>query len=108
MSSPTHAGIEDFGIVPVEAQACGAPVVAVDAGGARDSVVPGLSGQLVPLTGDAGDAAGSGDEVENWAQQLAGFDARAFDPVAIRRHAESFSRAHFRAAMDSVVAKAAS
>jgi glycosyltransferase involved in cell wall biosynthesis len=35
---------EDFGIIPVEAQACGAPVVALDLGGARDTVVQGETG----------------------------------------------------------------
>lgn len=38
--------IEDFGIVAVEAQACGLPVVARAAGGALDSVVPGVTGVL--------------------------------------------------------------
>ena len=38
---------EDFGIVPVEAQAAGAPVVALGAGGALDTVLDGISGVLV-------------------------------------------------------------
>ncbi|SNS90534.1 Glycosyltransferase involved in cell wall bisynthesis [Geodermatophilus saharensis] len=91
-------GVEDFGIVPVEAQACGAPVVAVDAGGAQDSVVPGVTGELVPLVPAA-------DEVDVWAQALASFDPSAHEPGSTRRHAESFSRAHFRRAMADVVAK---
>src|SRR5205823_6556786 len=33
-------GEEDFGIVPVEAQACGAPVVAFARGGAAETVIP--------------------------------------------------------------------
>lgn len=33
-------GHEDFGIVPVEAQACGAPVIAYDRGGATETVLP--------------------------------------------------------------------
>jgi glycosyltransferase involved in cell wall biosynthesis len=90
-------GVEDFGIVPVEAQACGAPVLAVDAGGARDSVLPGVTGELVPVTG-AGE-----DEVEIWAWALATFDSGGYDPAAIRRHAESFSRARFRRRMAEVV-----
>ena len=39
--------IEDFGLVPVEAQACGTPVVGLDAGGVRDTVVDGVTGALV-------------------------------------------------------------
>jgi glycosyltransferase involved in cell wall biosynthesis len=33
-------GLEDFGIVPLEAQACGAPVIAYGQGGATETVVP--------------------------------------------------------------------
>jgi glycosyltransferase involved in cell wall biosynthesis len=39
--------VEDFGIVPVEAQAAGTPVVALSAGGALDTVVDGSTGALV-------------------------------------------------------------
>lgn len=39
-------GEEDFGIVPVEAMAAGAPVIAFDRGGVRETVVPDLSGVL--------------------------------------------------------------
>lgn len=39
---------EGLGMVFVEAQACGCPVVVSDAGGARESLLPGESGTLVP------------------------------------------------------------
>ena len=38
--------IEDFGIMPVEAMAAGAPVLAQQTGGTAESVVPGLTGAL--------------------------------------------------------------
>ncbi|MGN2637396.1 glycosyltransferase [Nocardia takedensis] len=89
-------GVEDFGIVPVEAMACGAPVFAVGVGGALDTVVPGVSGVRVPFGSD--DAV-----VEGFAEALAN-DGTVYDTAAIRAHAESFGPEMFRARMAGVVA----
>jgi glycosyltransferase involved in cell wall biosynthesis len=94
-------GVEDFGIVPVEAAATGAPVLAAAAGGALDTVRPGQTGTLVATPTD--DAAA----VEAWAAALRDFRSATFDPAAIRAHAESFSRDAFRDRMRSVVGAAA-
>src|SRR5207253_7593144 len=49
-----HVGEEDFGISMVEALAAGAPVIALDKGGAKDIVRPGVDGVLLPeVTVDA-------------------------------------------------------
>ncbi|MDH4065113.1 MAG: glycosyltransferase [Acidobacteriota bacterium] len=78
-------GEEDFGIVPVEAQACGRPVVALGRGGALDTVIPGLTGVLVAdLT------------VEALADGLRTAARQTWDSAAIRAHAERFSRDHFK------------
>lgn len=90
-------GEEDFGIVPVEAMACGTPVIALDLGGARDSVADGATGNLVPAGDDEATVGG-------FAQRLADFDRSAFDTSAIRQRAELFSRAEFRRKMADVVA----
>ncbi len=80
-------GEEDFGIMPVEAQACGAPVVALGVGGALDTVVPGLSGLLVPAGGDA---------VAAIAEALAEASRTSWDHRAIVAHAAGFSQEIFR------------
>jgi glycosyltransferase involved in cell wall biosynthesis len=91
-------GEEDFGIVPVEAQACAAPVVALRAGGILDSVVDGVTGILYH--------ADRNHQVEALADELRHFDASRFDPAQIRLHATGFSREAFRSRFGSVVRRA--
>ena len=43
-------GVEDFGIVPLEAMACGRPAIVLAEGGGLESVVPGETGLLFPET----------------------------------------------------------
>jgi glycosyltransferase involved in cell wall biosynthesis len=85
-------GVEDFGLVPVEAQACGCPVIALGQGGACESVVDGMTGFLVED--------GSADA---FADAIARARAITFDRDAIRANAERFSRdrflTHFRSAV---------
>jgi glycosyltransferase involved in cell wall biosynthesis len=84
-------GEEDFGIVPVEAQACGAPVVAFGKGGATETVVP--PGRRAAPTGLWFEE----QTVECLAEALQTLErtADAFDPAAARRQALRFNAARF-------------
>ena len=92
-------GVEDFGIVPVEAMACGCPVIALDAGGARDTVISGVSG--VRVTPGRDDVV-----IDALADVLRTWDDSAFDPHTVRKHAETFSAEVFRTRISTVVANA--
>jgi len=88
-------GTEDFGMVPVEAQACGTPVVALGDGGACETVQDGVTGVLVAADSVAAFAAGL-DRVRSLNR----------DPAVFRAHAERFSRAHFMTSFQHAVAEA--
>jgi glycosyltransferase involved in cell wall biosynthesis len=87
-------GEEDFGIAPVEAMACGRPVIALGRGGATETVRPGVSGVLVTETG-----------AEALAAAMSAFRVEAFDPAAIRAHAEQFGVARFDEGFAAAIAQ---
>ena len=84
-------GEEDYGIVPLEAQACGRPVVAFGRGGARETVEDGVSGLFF--------AEQTEDALEDAVARAA---AARWNPAAIRRNAERFGPAQF---LDAVSAE---
>lgn len=89
-------GIEDFGIVPVESMATGTPVIALGAGGALDTVIHESTGALV--------TPGSNQEIiDGFVSAIKSFDPAAYDASHIRRCAEGFSEANFRAKMQQVI-----
>jgi glycosyltransferase involved in cell wall biosynthesis len=94
------AAEEDFGIVAVEAQACGTPLIAFSRGGNRETV-RGL-GRCDPTGVFFGDqsVAALCAAVRTFEQS-----ASAFTPAACRANAECFSAAHFRTAFASFVAE---
>jgi glycosyltransferase involved in cell wall biosynthesis len=83
--------IEEFGIAAVEAQAAGRPVVAIDGGGARETVVPGKTGLLV--------RDGDGRALARALRE----DFTRFDPHEIRAHAQRFSRRAFQVRLREIV-----
>ena len=91
-------GEEDFGIAPVEAQACGRPVIALARGGARETVSHGVTGLLVD---DA--------SPEAFAEAIRTLDHRTFDATQLHTAASRFSPAvfqtHMRAALEALAAQ---
>lgn len=79
------AAEEDFGIIPVEAQACGTPVIAYGKGGILDTVIDGKTGMLFEQQTSA-----------SLQSAVDKFAAHEFNYQDIRVHASSFSKHVFR------------
>ena len=92
------AAREDFGIVPLEAQACGTPVIAYGKGGSLETVRDGKTGLFFEEQRPAAVA----EAVARFERSKADFD-----PVEIRKHAEHFSIERFRDEFRTFVQKAA-
>lgn len=81
------AAEEDFGIAPLEAQACGTPVLAFGSGGATETIIPGKTGlHFHEQTADA---------IIDIVEQFEAMDGK-FDPQLIRNNALRFSAENFR------------
>ncbi|OKL39620.1 glycosyltransferase family 4 protein [Pontibacter flavimaris] len=81
------AAEEDFGIIPVEAQACGTPVIAFGKGGACETVAHGSTGVLYQE-----------QSIASLSEAISLFERNAadFDPLLIRKNAERFSAGVFK------------
>lgn len=88
-------GLEDFGIAPVQAQAAGRPIIAYKGGGALDTVVPAGTGEFFEKA-----------TVDSLKSVWRRFDAGAYDPETIRRHAQRFDTAVFRQRISAFVEQA--
>jgi glycosyltransferase involved in cell wall biosynthesis len=83
---------DDFGLIPLEAMACGRPVIAYAGGGAMHTVVPGLTGEFF-----------AEQTVDALAEAIGSFDPGAYDSAAIRAHAEQWDARRFRARIAAAV-----
>ena len=90
------AAEEDFGITPVEAQACGTPVICFGRGGARETVLDGESGLYFMEQNTKELLAAVAKFEQNYDK---------FEPVKIRENSLKFSRARFEAEIKSYVEK---
>ncbi len=97
------AAEEDFGIVPVEAQACGTPVIAFGRGGVTESVIPVQSSNSTPPTGIFFDEQSPAALID----ALKRFESLSdkFDPLEIRKNAERFSVERFRHELEEFISK---
>ncbi len=89
-------GEEDFGIVPVEAQASGRPVIAFAAGGALDTVREGETGLFF-----------AEQSPESVCDAVERFTGLSFDPEHIRAHAATFDKAVFHEQIGALVRQGA-
>ncbi len=87
-------GLEDFGIVPVEAQAAGLPVIAYRAGGISDSVIDGRTGVLYEP-----------GSVEGMIEGIKRFESLTFDHPTIRENSLRFGPEHFASAFAELLMK---
>ena len=78
-------GLDDFGIVAVEALAAGTPVIAYRAGGALDYIQPGRTGEFF-----------EDQTIESLGRVLKNFETQNYDHVVIQSFAKQFSAASFR------------
>lgn len=76
--------VEDFGILPVEAQSTGTPVIALDKGGVKETVISGKTGLFF-----------SKSEVEDIIKAILSFEKEKYDALEIRENALRFSEKRF-------------
>jgi glycosyltransferase involved in cell wall biosynthesis len=86
---------EDYGLVALEANASGRPVFAYGAGGALETIVEGVTGELF-----------FEQTPEAVAAVMAEYDPRRYDPAILRAHALTFSPERFSAQLRALVDEA--
>jgi glycosyltransferase involved in cell wall biosynthesis len=97
-------GEEDFGIVPVEAQSFGRPVIAYNCGGARETVVGTVPGGVTPPERSTGVffAEQSVDSLVGAMRHFESIEAR-FSPEFIQTHVQRFNVDRFKREMQTFI-----
>jgi glycosyltransferase involved in cell wall biosynthesis len=85
-------GVEDFGMIAIEAMASGTPVIAYREGGARDFIEPGTTGVFFDQP-----------TAESLAAVLREFAPTRFDAQALNRYAARYGRESFLARMQAEI-----
>jgi glycosyltransferase involved in cell wall biosynthesis len=89
-------GEEDYGLVPLEANASGRPAIAYGAGGSLETIRAGVTGEHF-----------AEQTPESLAAVLRAFEDRRYEPAVLRAHAETFSPARFIERLRGIVSEAA-
>ena len=87
-------GTEDFGIVPVECQAAGTPVIACGQGGALETLIPDRTALFFHPP-----------HVEALCNAIEEFESRTWESSLCRANAERFATEHFRRKFQQTVAE---
>ncbi|MCA4776659.1 glycosyltransferase [Empedobacter stercoris] len=87
-----QVGVEGFGIAPLEAQACGTPVIAYAEGGVLETIVENKSGVFFHE-----------QSIESLSKAIDKFEEMSFDQVFMRNHALRFSQENFEAKIKEFV-----
>jgi len=86
------AAKEDFGIMPVEAQACGTPVICLGEGGTKETVIDGKTGVHFLK-----------QSVESLSKAINRFETMTFDYKSVRENSLKFSKERFEKEIEELV-----
>jgi glycosyltransferase involved in cell wall biosynthesis len=87
-----YVAVEDFGIIPIEAQACGTPVIALNDGGTAETIIDGFNGIHFEK-----------QNVENIINAIKRFENLEFDSVKISQSTKFYSISKFKQEIESFV-----
>lgn len=87
-----YGAVEDFGIVPIEAMSCGTPVIALNQGGTKETVIDGKTGIHFDT-----------QEIQSIISAVKRFESLDFDAKLISKHAKKYTnfKSEFKIFVDS-------